>query len=411
MGKLTRRSYDDLSYDDLGKIDKHRVRIAARCEEPSHRMISRLEGTVIGEIVFDVYFWLTLTTYVVFRVWTETRTTDDDLSGGKFSSASFYLVFFAGFLLSFLLFYISQNNSRYFEFLADTMFLMGRINDAATLAKATLPIERARRIVRYLNASHVAAYTGLSASYNKKNFFDPLVQKHALLSNSEYEHITGEMNVEKDGAKPTFELITWVMMDIRAAQKEGHMDSNEALQMRTLVLQLRSRIAKIFILRTAPIPYLFIHCLNLLTAGYLPVFAIVIAVETGGEDNIKWVQELVNAMVMLLQTMFIIGLRIVGQQLSDPYGNDIIDLQIMRYVKIILLGSNAILNAENLTPPSLIEETALMYKSDATKKDILESLVDIIKNEETMNDKMEPMNDNTEITTLLSNKEDQFSLC
>mmetsp|Transcript_30108 Transcript_30108/g.34305 ORF Transcript_30108/g.34305 Transcript_30108/m.34305 type:complete len:117 (-) Transcript_30108:223-573(-) len=116
-------------------------------------------------------------------------------------------------------------------------------------------------------------------------------------------------------------------------------------------------------------------------------------------------------MVMLLQTMFIIGLRIVGQQLSDPYGNDIIDLQIMRYVKIILLGSNAILNAENLTPPSLIEETALMYKSDATKKDILESLVDIIKNEETMNDKMEPMNDNTEITTLLSNKEDQFSLC
>jgi len=376
---------DELSYDDLAHIDKHRVRISSRCEEPSHRMTFRLEGTVIGEIIFDIVFWLTLVTYVVFRYLTMTMTITDSLINGKFSSASFYLVFFAGFLLSFLLFYVSRNHYRYFDFLEDTMFLMGRVNDVAMLTKATLPIERARRIVRYLNASHVTTYTGLKASYNKKNFYDPLVKKYALLSKSENQRISCEMNVEQDGLGPTFELLTWAMMDIRAAQKEGHLDSNEALQMRTLVLKHRSKIARIFVLRGVPVPYVFIHCMNMLTAVYLPIFAIVIAVETGG-GNIKWIQELVNAMVMLLQTMFIIGLRIVGQQLSDPYGNDLIDLQILRYVKGILVSSNAILSAENLTPPSLEEETSLMRKSEATREDILDVLVEIMENKEMTND-------------------------
>ena len=67
-------------------------------------------------------------------------------------------------------------------------------------------------------------------------------------------------------------------------------------------------------------------------------------------------QELINVLVMILQALFIIGLRVTGQQLSDPYGADLVDLQIMRYVEIILNGSNSILDAKEWAPPTFEEE-------------------------------------------------------
>ena len=271
----------------------------------------------------------------------------------------------------FLIFYVNQSHHRYFEYHNESMKLMGRVNDVATLAKACLPTERARRIVRYMNAAHVVVYTGLSRTYDKGNFFDPLKTSHALLTEEETKRIVEEINVENNGPKPAFELIAWAMMDVRDAQQEGHLDTNEAYQMRELVLQFRSTIAKIYVMATLPIPFFYVHFISILTATYLPLFAIVVAFQTGSSDdngssgdNVPWWQEVLSALVVVLQALFVIGLRILGQQLSDPYGDDLIDLQIARYIEMILNGSNQILQAKRVTPPSLATE--LKLKSQMT---------------------------------------------
>jgi len=42
----------------------------------------------------------------------------------------------------------------------------------------------------------------------------------------------------------------------------------------------------------------------------------------------------------------VIGLRILGQKLSDPYGSDVEDLSVMFYLNFTFTQSNRILNAE-----------------------------------------------------------------
>lgn len=353
---------DYLQFEQLIEEDQDREQVASFCEEPFWKIIFHWKGTVLTVIVEDVLFWMTLAIYAAVRMKIrlgdpEAGTVDQE----EYANLSSNLVYVGGFLLFFLVFYVNQNHHRYFQLHQDSMCLMGRINDVATMAKACLPMERARRIVRFMNAAHVTVYTGLSNTYEKHNFFDPLEARFALLTEEETERIVDELDVDNSGPKPAFELLTWAMMDIRDAKNEGHIDTNEALQMRTLVLEFRSTVAKIFVTSTVPIPFFYVHFLSLLTAAYLPLFAVIVAFQTGSVD-VMWSSELVSAMVIILQALFVIGLRILGQQLSDPYGDDLIDLQITRYVNMILNGSNQILLTKRLEPPSIETELKLKNK-------------------------------------------------
>jgi len=355
---------DVLQYQQLIKEDKDRELVASFCEEPFWKIIFHFKGTVLRVIIEDILFWLTLATYCSIRIKFRLEPDEEQLEV-NYENLSQNLVYVGGFLLFFLVFYVNQNHHRYFNLHQDSMALMGRVNDMATLVKAVLPMERARRINRFMNAAHVAMYTGLSSTYEKENFFDPLEQRFALLTDEELYRIIEEIDVDNSGPKAAFEIVTWIMCDIRDSQINSFIDTNEAMQLRELLLDFRSTIAKVFVTTTLPIPFFYVHFLSMLTAVYLPLFAVVIAFETGPvmiDSNSTWVAETVSGLVVFLQALFVIGLRILGQQLSDPFGGDLIDLQIARYVNMILNGSNQILAAKRLHPPSIETELRLQLK-------------------------------------------------
>lgn len=354
---------DWVNYEQLIKEDKDRELVASYCEEPFWKIIFHFKGTVLRVIIEDILFWLTIATYCSIRI--QFRLSANGDVGFSYNEIlSDNLVYMAGFLLFFLVFYVNQNHHRYFELHKDSMVMMGRVSDVATLSKAILPMERARRINRFMNAAHVAMYTGLSSTYEKDNFFDPLEARFALLTDEELYRVVEEIDVDNSGPKAAFEIISWIMCDIRDAQINSFIDTNEAMQLRQQVLNFRSTIAKVFVTTTLPIPFFYVHFLSLLTAIFLPLFAVVIAYDTGpvleGENVL--VAEIVSGLVVFLQALFVIGLRILGQQLSDPYGGDLIDLQIARYVNMILNGSNQILASKRLHPPSIETELRLQLK-------------------------------------------------
>lgn len=353
---------DHLPYEQLIREDKDRELVASYCEEPFWKIIFHFKGTVLRVIIEDILFWLTIATFAAIRIHMRMNEQSSVLSYNEVLSDN--LVYMAGFLTFFLVFYVNQNHHRYFELHKDSMVLMGRVNDVATLVKAVLPMERARRINRFMNAAHVAMYTGLSSTYEKDNFFDPLEARFALLTDEELYRVVEEIDVDNSGPKAAFEIISWIMCDIRDAQINSFIDTNEAYQLREQLLDFRSTIAKIFVTTTLPIPFFYVHFLSLLTAIFLPLFAVVIAYDTGEvqDGEATWLAEVVSGLVVFLQALFSIGLRILGQQLSDPYGGDLIDLQISRYVNMILNGSNQILAAKRLHPPSVETELRLQLK-------------------------------------------------
>lgn len=54
---------------------------------------------------------------------------------------------------------------------------------------------------------------------------------------------------------------------------------------------------------------------------------------------------MLRGLVVFIQALFVLGLRILGQKMSDPYGDDLLDLSVMFYVHATWIGSNRILNS------------------------------------------------------------------
>ena len=82
------------------------------------------------------------------------------------------------------------------------------------------------------------------------------------------------------------------------------------------------------------------HFICLLTTLYLPLFAVTSAIEAGTGDDIHWSAGVIKGLVVLLQAIFVLGLRVLGQKMSDPYGDDLIDLSVMYYVEFTWTNSN-----------------------------------------------------------------------
>jgi hypothetical protein len=64
-----------------------------------------------------------------------------------------------------------------------------------------------------------------------------------------------------------------------------------------------------------PIHFFYIHFLSLLTAIYLPIFAISNAYSAGTGDEVHWSTDLLCGIIVMLQSIFVIGLRLLGQKM------------------------------------------------------------------------------------------------
>jgi hypothetical protein len=63
-------------------------------------------------------------------------------------------------------------------------------------------------------------------------------------------------------------------------------------------------------------------------------------------DGLHWSLDVVNLLLVVLQSIFVIGLRVLGQKMVDPYGADKEDLSVLHYVRGAWRTSNRILSAE-----------------------------------------------------------------
>ena len=74
-----------------------------------------------------------------------------------------------GFVSFFLVLFVNQTNTRFFDMYLLSKACSGKIQDVAGLASTLLPTEDAHRIIRLMNAAHVApGYVGLGGPYSKR---------------------------------------------------------------------------------------------------------------------------------------------------------------------------------------------------------------------------------------------------
>jgi predicted membrane chloride channel (bestrophin family) len=330
----------EYTWEELCKIEKERRSILPRGEDGFWEILGRWDGTCVKFLAFDPLLWFTMALYVGIRMqarFGNVPTYVADLVG------STNIALLGGFLSFFLVLFVNKNHARYFGLYENCMACKGRILDVATLARAYLPKTTATRLVRYMNAAHVSAYVGLSKVYPSKTFFERINKDLGLLTDTEFARMK-EVDLDAGGSANR-ELVVWCMQEVKKCHNAGLIDHELAQQFRDQVLQLRANTGKLYDAADLPVPFFYVHFICLLSVFFLPLFAVSVSFKAGTGEDVFWTADVVAGLVVLLQSMFVIGLRILGTKMSDPFGDDAIDLSVMFYCTFNWRMSNRILEA------------------------------------------------------------------
>jgi predicted membrane chloride channel (bestrophin family) len=356
-------SYNEYTWKELTSIEKRRRAILLNAEQPFWKMLSHWDGTVLEILLQDSLLYITLFIYIAIRVWARYGIPSyvADLGGGN-------TVVIGSFISFFLVFLVNQTNSRYFNLYGNSMACKGRIFDTASLVVVCLPKAVATRLIRYMNAAHVAGYTGLSKTYPANSFFAHLNKSLGLLTEEELARMK-EIDLDVGGSCQR-ELIAWCIQEIQTCHHYKTIDNDLAAQLRGTVLQLQAAFGQLTNAADLPIPFFYMHFVCLLSALYLPLFAISTGVSAGTGTDTYWTADVVAGLVVLFQAIFVIGLRIISQKMGDPYGDDLVDLSVIFYCTFTWRMSNRILNAK--FPPEeaseAVEEQLIQNREESIGK-------------------------------------------
>lgn len=338
----------ELSYDELKNIEKTRRGLLRKVEDPSWKIfLLNYHGTVLSLIIFDALLWITLSIYIAMRIWSRNNMPDSVL--GAIQGASGNITSVNTFISFFLVFFVVGNNQRFEEQYDLCMGAKGCILDLASLLKAYVPRGRGLRMIRYMNASYAAGFVGLSEAYTHTNFFTKVNREFLLLNETELSRI--EDCDTNAGGSAYRELVQWVQKETCTALKRGEIDPHLANQIREILLKFQGNISKLYNFKDQPIIFFYIHLLSFVSVLYLPLFALYISYHVDHRSNNTFklphtTSDIFAGFVVTLQSVFVIGLRILGQKLSDPFGTDFEDLSVMFYVSFTYTQSGRIMAAD-----------------------------------------------------------------
>ena len=255
-----------------------------------------------------------------------------------------------GFLSFFLVLFVNQTNGRFLEMYGCSKACSGRIQDVAGLAKTQLPPEMADKLVKHFNAAQIAGYVGLNAigqgsPYSREYFFDHYNNEHQLLTEEEVRMLDHhDMNNSGLCMK---ELVTWCQADVSEARRDGHIDNIQEQFLMDRILAFRAAMDGMYDMTDQPPHFFYIHFIVLLSSIYLPLFAMDAAFTTGwgGEQYVGL--DILNGIIVLLQCIFVVGLRSLGTKMIDPYGDDLEDLSVILYVESTLEICDTIMTAKD----------------------------------------------------------------
>eukprot|EP01082_Thalassiosira_pseudonana_P004889 g4468.t1.1.5e174189 g4468 g4468.t1 contig15:1091910-1092843(+) len=258
-----------------------------------------------------------------------------------------------GFLSFFLVLFVNQTNARFLEMYGFSKACSGRIQDVAGLARCQLPPEAADRLVRHFNAAQIAGYVGLNAigqgsPYSKTNFFDEYNKQYKLLTPEEMKMLEHH-DMDHSGLCMK-ELVTWCQEDVTNSRKAGFIDSYQEKFLHDKILAFRAAMDGMYDYTDQPPHFFYIHFLVLLSALYLPLFAIDTAYAAGWGNETYVGLDILNGIIVFLQCIFVVGLRSLGTKMIDPYGDDLEDLSVINYVEGTLEICSTIMNSKQTEP-------------------------------------------------------------
>ena len=337
------------NWEKLNELEKNRRRLLRKTDKSSLRILFSYEGTFWKIMLGNPILWFCIVIYVGVRLFDNWGVPVPRIEGGQVSAVGALMTFF-------IVYFHVQYSNRFDMLYLSSTACQGRIFDVSLIAKASLPFNRAVRLLRYMNAAHAAAYVGLSETYSTDEFFATLNKKFCLLTSQEFERLK-DIDSGGYGGSTCREAIAWCMLDVNDALCAGCISEYTAQDLRQKLMDFRGSIATMYDLDDQPILFFYIHFIHFLSAVYLPLLSLSVASAVGSNNEeqdasagVQWACDILGLVVVLLQSIFVIGIRVLAQKMRDPYGDELEDLSVLTYVIDAYHGSMRVLNCEQRGP-------------------------------------------------------------
>lgn len=214
---------------------------------------------------------------------------------------------------------------------------------------------------------------GLSATYDYANFFVPNCQRKRLLTRSEIARLESiDMDREEAGDAAMNEILMWCLDEVERTHTEmKHFDHHLASAFRKEIFLLKDDMGEIYDHDDFPLSFYYRHFICLLAALYLPLFTAQMALTTGTAEHKLWANDLISALVVFLQNVYLLGLRNIAVKLSDPYGDDVEDLCVLTFVNEAWVESHRLYSAEKQERGQIEDEEELHRQArEQMKQDV-----------------------------------------
>jgi len=299
------------NWETLQAIEARRRSLLVQVELPVYRILVSWDGTCLKELCADPLVWFPVIVFFIVRLQAYSGSEQPaNFIESMLDSSNIDIL--GGFVAFLLVLFVNQTNERFWAMYQLSKRCCGLIQDTAGLVTNQFPstaVESKKRLMRYMNAAHIAGYVGLGGPYSHQHFFTHFNEEHHLLHPEELAELAV---YNMDAGSATFKtLCTWCQREVVSARKAGHIDSYEAVQLQERMLNFRAAMDGIYDFCEQPTQFFYIHFLILISTIYLPLFAVSLAYGSGWGEELNWKIDAINGMVVVLQAIFVVGLRLL----------------------------------------------------------------------------------------------------
>lgn len=353
------RLYDNDEFRAIEAINDQRRALLKRSYLTGIDILFQWKHTLLTSIVFDFELYSTLLVFALGRIFQNALTTQSIIALTAVGVSSTFISFL-------LVFYLTQCYTRYTAQYEAAMGCKGRIFDAVILARTIMDGPSAWRLFRYMNAAHLLGYIGLTDTYTENNLFKPLNAKYALLNDAEISRIR---EIGFNGGCAHREVLAWAIEAIRTELNANKINIFDANTLVGEVCMLRAKMGLLYDFADQPIPFSYIHFINLMVFLYLPIFSFGVAVNYAPDTPANATNSVFGFIFVMFYCMAVLGLRGIAQRLQDPFGDDVEDLSVLHYVRFNIEMSRRLLLAASVHPISAEGETSLHAKLEENIED------------------------------------------
>ena len=144
------------------------------------------------------------------------------------------------------------------------------------------------------------------------------------------------------------ELVTWCQEDVVEARKAGYLDSYQEKLMHDRILAFRAAMDGMYDYTDQPPHFFYIHFLVLLSALYLPLFAIDTAYAAGWGEETYIGLDILNGIIVFLQCIFVVGLRSLGTKMIVSRAGSCIN---MRCILVLVTRRSYLMSTSCISIP------------------------------------------------------------